>query len=77
MATMPAASPCGLVDGSVKTLKIRTIVRPVPIRKMRGVRVVTNVGSECDGRSGSAGRAMPLRTVKSCGPGTPGLVLSL
>jgi hypothetical protein len=41
------------------------------------VATVTSVGLECGGRGRIAGRAIWMRTTEACGPGTPGLVLSL
>jgi hypothetical protein len=38
---------------------------------------VTSVGVECDGRGAGVGRTAGLRTDKPCGPGAPGLALSL
>jgi hypothetical protein len=38
--------------------------------------IVTEREAGCDGRAGLAGRAMPMRTAKSCGPGAPTLALS-
>ena len=41
------------------------------------MRIVTTREAGCDGREPRTGRMRELRTAKSCGPGTPGLVLSL
>jgi len=43
----------------------------------RDVRVVTNVRRDAMDAGGIVRRAMPLRTAKSCGPGAPGLALSV
>src|SRR6185312_13536565 len=54
---------------------IRCIDSPVPSR-MRGVRVVTNVGRDAmDAAALQDGQCLS-RTAKSCGPGTPWLVPS-
>jgi hypothetical protein len=45
---------------------------------MRGASRSSQVSEAgCDGRDRIARRAMPIRTAKACGPGTPGLVLNL
>jgi hypothetical protein len=49
----------------------------IPIRCEGRVATVTSVGLECGGCGRIAGRAIWLRTAKACGPGTPGLVLSV
>jgi hypothetical protein len=41
------------------------------------VATVTSVGSERGGRAGLPDGQFRIRTTEACGPGTPGLVLSL
>ena len=50
-------------------------LRPRPVSSPQEGRfaTVTDVGKECGGRAGVAGRAIPARTAKSCGSGAPTL----
>ena len=50
-------------------------LRPRPVSSPQEGRfaTVTDVGKECGGRAGVAGRAIPVRTAKSCGSGAPTL----
>ena len=49
----------------------------VPTHKRGASRPSRALSRECDGRIHIAGRAIWMRTTEACGPGTPGLVLSL
>jgi hypothetical protein len=49
--------------------------RPAP--QEGRIAIVTTLDAGCDGRVGFAGRATPMRTVKSCGSGPPTLGPSL
>jgi hypothetical protein len=61
---------------SLPFFKIMIIVMPSRPGK-RGERVVTNVGRDAMDAGCVARRAARTRTAKSCGPGAPGLALSL
>jgi len=55
----------------------RTYIPRNSPRSKRDGRVVTDVEAGCDGRKRIVRRAVCKRTAKPCGPGTPGLVLSV
>ena len=63
-------SPC-----AVGQITFTTSPRSRP-NKRDASRPSRNVGWECGGRAGIAGRAIPARTVKSCGPDVPTLISS-
>src|SRR5262249_39420803 len=54
--------------------RIRSIIRAVPPQPEGRIAIVTDVGRGMRWMCRSAGRAMPMHTVKPCGPGTPTLV---
>jgi hypothetical protein len=76
MRKLPVVPICRRSAGLLKT-RIIAMIRIVPCRREGRYAIVTSVGYGMRWTQRRVRRARLRRTAKACGPGTPGLVLSV